>query len=320
MTSGHWNPSFPTPGALGKLSPHHVPTHSRSFSQPSLIPTQALRGRRGATKAGVNAGVPGYSRLSSTVMHPTPLPTPVATPFYVQPPPTLHGAPELEHAGFTRRHSEADALGAQGTLPWPYTPIHQTAPAMCQPHPEQSSFSLAPSSSQGLCSGFTEAAQGLSPGTEGGYLPDQLPTPSGSQEDCWISVTSVTPSPEPFSVAEPDATGVSSQSADHPPPHKDISPRLQSTRPPGDGQLIENRKNTRAGKGPKSPKYARTAKRHNPMDPKAAKRLERQRKTDEEYIAALWNLFVPKGENVGLKKHRLEKSMSRRWNCLFQDE
>ncbi|KAI9447350.1 hypothetical protein BJY52DRAFT_1193350 [Lactarius psammicola] len=303
---GHRNSPFPIPDALGNLSPHHVPTHSRSVSQP----TQSLHATRGTTRA-MNVGISGYSRLSSTAMHPTPLPMSEATPFYVQPPLALHGTSELAHAGFTRRHSSADALGAHGTLPWPYAPIHQSAQAMFQPHLERSSFSLAPSTSQGLCAGFTEAVQGPSPGTEGGYLPDQLPTPSGSQEDCWpgMSVTSVTPSPEPFSVVESDAS-------DHPSPYKDISPAsplLPSTGPPGDGKPIENRKDPRAAKGLKNPKYARTAKKHKvPMDIKAAKRLKGQRKTDEEYILALLDLFVPKSERVELKKHRLEISTSRR--------
>ncbi|KAH9172638.1 hypothetical protein EDB89DRAFT_1905949 [Lactarius sanguifluus] len=298
---GHWNSSFPAPDALGNLFQHHIPTHSRSVSQPSMVPTRTQRGRRGPTRAGANALSFGYSRLPSNTVHPTPLPTPESTPFCVQPPLVLHGAPDLAHEGFTRRHSEADVLGVQGTLPWLYTPIHQAAPAMCQPHPdERSSFSLAPSSSQGLFSGFTEV------GTDCGYLPDQLPTPSGSQEDSWVSVSSMTPPPESFLVAESDATGAPSQTAGHPPHQNDISPasplRL-GTGPPGE--------TTGASKGPNNHKYARTGKRNrDAVDKKAAKRLKGQREIDDEYIAALWNLFVPKSENVGMKKDRLEKSMS----------
>ncbi|KAH9011799.1 hypothetical protein EDB85DRAFT_2159601 [Lactarius pseudohatsudake] len=299
---GNWNSSFPVPDALGNLFQHHIPAHSRSVSQPSTMPTRTQRGRRGPTRAGANAVSLGYSRLPSSTMHPTPLPTPVSTPFCVQPPPVLHGAPDLAHEGFTRRYSEADVLGAQGTLPWlSYTPIHQAAPVMCQPHPdERSSFSLAPSSSQALFAGFTEI------GTDGGYLPDQLPTPSGSQEDSWVSVSSMTPSPEPFSVAESDATGAPSQTAGHQPPQSDISPvspLLPGTGPPGE--------TTGVAKVLNNHKYARTGKRdRDAVDKKAAKRLKGQRERDEEYIAALWKLFVPKSENVGMKKDRLEKSMS----------
>ncbi|KAH9059908.1 hypothetical protein EDB87DRAFT_677885 [Lactarius vividus] len=201
------------------------------------MPTQTLRGGRGTTSAGVKADLPGSSRLSSTTMHFTPLPTPVPSSSLVQPPPVLHGAPDLVHEVFTRRHSEADVLGAHATPPWQYTLIHQVAPAMRQLHPERPSFSLAPSSSQSLCTGFTEV------GTDGCYLPDQLPTPSGSQEDSWMSVSSMTPSPEPFSVAEPDAPEAPSQTADHLPPQNDIWPASPTAtrygtawRGPGGGQ------------------------------------------------------------------------------------
>ncbi|KAH9043515.1 hypothetical protein EDB83DRAFT_2523812 [Lactarius deliciosus] len=298
---GNWNLSFPAPDALGTLFQHHIPTHSPSVSQPSTMPTRTQRGRRGPTRAGASAVSPGYSRLPSitSTMHHTPLPTPVSTPFCVQPPPILHGAPDLAHEGFTRRHSDADVLGAQGALPWLYTPIHQAAPAMCQPrcqsHPdERSSFSLASSSSQGLFPGFTEV------GTDGSYLPDQPSTPSCSQ-DSWVSVSSMTPSPEPFSVAESDATGAPSQTAGHP-PQNDISPA--SPLLPGTGLPGET---TGAAKGLNNHKYARTGKRNrDAVDKKAAKRLKGQREMDDENIAALWNLFVPKSENVGMKKDRLE--------------
>ncbi|KAH8989546.1 hypothetical protein EDB92DRAFT_848490 [Lactarius akahatsu] len=301
---GNWNSSFPTADTLGSLFQHHIPTHSRSVSQPSTMPTRTQRGRRGPTRAGANAVSPRYSRLSPSTMH-TPLPTPVSTPCFVQLPLVLHGAPDLTHEGSTRRHSEADVLGAQGTLPWlSYTLIHPAAPAMCQPHPdERPSFSLTPSSSQGLFAGFTEV------GTDGGYLPDQLPTPSGSQEDSWVSVSSMTPSPEPFSVAESDAPGAPSQTADHLPPQNGIlpaSPLLLGTGPPGE--------TPGAAKGLKN--YARTGKRNrDAVDKKAAKRLKGQREMDEEYIVALWNLFVPKSENVGMKKDRLKKiaHCAKRW-------
>ncbi|KAH8994122.1 hypothetical protein EDB86DRAFT_3169352 [Lactarius hatsudake] len=295
---GNWNSLFPGPDALGTLFQHHIPTRSPSVSQPSTMPTRTLRGRRGPKRAGANAVSPGYSRLPSgtSTMHPTLLPTPVSTPFCVQPPPVLHGAPDLAREGSARRHSKAGVLAAQGTLPWLNTPIHLAAPAMCQPHPdERSSFSLAPSSSQGIFSGFTEV------GTDDGYLP----TPSGSQ-DSWVSVSSMTPSPEPFSVAESDATGAPSQTAGHPPPQNDISPAsplLPGTGPPGE--------TTGAAKGLNSHKYARTGKRNrDATDKKAAKRLKGQREMDEENIVALWNLFVPKSENVGMKKDRLKTSMS----------
>ncbi|KAH8989544.1 hypothetical protein EDB92DRAFT_1947265 [Lactarius akahatsu] len=301
---GNWNSSFPAPDALGTLFQHHIPTHSRSVSRSSTMPTRILRGRRRPMRAGANAVSSGYSRLpsSTSIVHPTLLPTPVSTPFCVQPPrseaPVLHGALDLAHEGSTKHHSKADVLGAQGTLPWPYTPIHQAAPAMCQPHPdERSSSSLAPSSSQALFASLTEV------GTDGSCLPDQLPTPSGSQEDSWVSVSSVMPSPEPFSVAESDATGTPSQTVGHPPSQNDISPAsplLPGTGPPGE--------TTRAAKGLNNHKYARTGKRdRDAVDKKAAKRLKGQREMDEESIAALWNLFVPKSENVGMKKDRLEK-------------
>ncbi|KAH9043517.1 hypothetical protein EDB83DRAFT_1586719 [Lactarius deliciosus] len=306
---GYWNLSFPAPNALGNLSPHHLPTHSRSFSQPSSIPSRTLRGGRGPTRAGVNAGLPGSSGLSSTTTHFTPLPTPVSTPFFIQSPPVLHG-PNLAHEEFTRRHSEADVLGAQGTLPWLNTPIHQAAQVMRQPHPERSSFSLAPSSAHGLCAGFTEV------GMDGGYLPDQLPTPSGSQEDSWMSVSSMTPSPEPFTVAEPDAPGASSQTADHLPPQSNISPA--SPLLSGTGLLGEA---SGAAEGLTSRKCARTGKKNRePVDKKAAKRLQGQRKTDEEYILALLDLFVPKGEQGSLKKYRLKKiaHYAKRWMAAHQ--
>ncbi|KAH8994121.1 hypothetical protein EDB86DRAFT_1284827 [Lactarius hatsudake] len=285
---GNWNSSFPTPDALGTLFQHHIPTHSRSVSQPSMMPARTQRGRRGPTRAGAKAVSLGYSRLPSSAIHPTSLPTPVSTPFCVQPPPVLHGAPDLAHEGFTRRHSEADVLGVQGTLPWSYTPVHQAAPVMCQPYPdERSSLSLAPFSSQALFAGFTEV------GTDGGYLPDQLSTPSGSQEDSWVSVSSVPPS----------------QTAGHPHPQNDISPASplpQGTGPPGE--------TPGAAKGLNN--YVRTGKRNrDAVDKKAAKRLKGQREVDGEYIAVLWNLFVPKSENIGMKKDRLKKiaEYAKRW-------
>ncbi|KAI9436653.1 hypothetical protein H4582DRAFT_2078283 [Lactarius indigo] len=294
---GNWNSSsFPAPNAPRNLSLHHLPAHTRSVSQPSMMSSRTPRSRRGPTRTDVNAGLPGYSRLSSTTL----LPTPVATPFFGQLPHDLHGAPEE----FTRRHSEADVLGGQGAPPWQNTLIHQVAPAMCQPHPERSAFSPVPSSSHGPCSGFIEF------GTDGGYLPDQLPTPSGSQEDSWVSVSSMTPSPEPFSVAEPDAIGAPFQTADYPPSRNDISPEsplLPDTKSPGNGRLMQSRKAPGAAKGPKNPKYSRTSKRHKePMDLKAASRLQGRREKDEKDILALWNLFVPKSENIGMKKDRLE--------------
>lgn len=233
---------------------------------------------------------------------------------YEQPPPGLHGTPYLAHMEFTRRHSEADVLGTQGILsPLFTTPNDQSAMSVCQPHPERPNFSLAPTSSQGLFTGYREAVQGQSSGSEGDYLLDQSPTPSGSQEDCAMSVVSVT-SPEPFSIAEPDATDTpSSQVVNHPLPHKDISPPSPwsaSSRPPGEGR---NLRGPGAARGLKDPKHARSSKRRKaPMDLRAAKRLEEQRKSDEENIKILWNLFVPKGEKADLKKERLQMSMSRR--------
>lgn len=268
------------------------------------------RGSRALARTAMDARVPqaGYS---STIMQPAHLPSLGLNTLYGQPSPGLHGTHDLVHMEFARRHSEADVLGTQG-IPSPlFTPNHQSALAMCQSHPERPIFSLAPSS-QSLCARFTEAVQGQSSGSEGDYFPDQSPTPSGSQEDCSMSVVSVT-SPEPFSIAEPDATDIPSQAANHPPPHKDISPPspwLASSRPHGDGK---NLRIPGAARGLKDPKHARTSKRHkDAVDPRAARRLERQRKTDEENINILWNLFVPKGETQGLKKNRLEMSMSRR--------
>jgi len=42
------------------------------------------------------------------------------------------------------------------------------------------------------------------------------------------------------------------------------------------------------------------------VDPRAAKRLERQRRTDEDNIKVLLDMFVPKSEEPMLKKNRLE--------------
>jgi len=53
------------------------------------------------------------------------------------------------------------------------------------------------------------------------------------------------------------------------------------------------------------------------MDPRAAKRLERQRRTDEDNIKVLWDLFVPKGEKAALKKDRLE--MIARYATVWMD-
>lgn len=305
----HWNSSFPTPNTSANLYPHHSPTHSRSFSQPALMPT---RESRALARAGMDARVPqaSYSRFLQPT---TQLPTPEVHTLYAQPAPSLHGTPDLVNTEFTRRHSEADVLNVQGMLSPPYpTPTHQSALAMCQPHPERSIFSMVHSTSQGLCASFTEAVQGPSSGSEGDYFPDQSPTPSGSQEDCAMSVASVTPSPEPFSVAEPDAT-------DAPALHNDIahashwSPSSRSLR---NG---ENLRDTGPARGLlKSPKHGRTSKRHkDPMDPRAAKRLERQRRTDEDNIKVLWNLFVPKGEKAALKKDRLE--MIARYATVWMD-
>lgn len=111
---------------------------------------------------------------------------------------------------------------------------------------------------------------------------------------------------EPFSV---DVTGAPSQTAGHTHPDRDFSPaspRLPISGPRGNGRLIESPKIPRAAKGLNNPKYARTAKRHkDPVDLRAATRLGKQRKTDEENILVLWDLFVPKSEKVGYKKHRL---------------
>ncbi|KAH9029993.1 hypothetical protein EDB84DRAFT_1495398 [Lactarius hengduanensis] len=113
----------------------------------------------------------------------------------------------------------------------------------------------------------------------------------------------MTPSPEPFSVAESDAPGAPSRTADHLPFQNGIlpaSPLLPGTGPPGE--------TPGAAKGINNHKYARTGKRNrDAVDKKAAKRLKGQREMDEEYIVALWNLFVPKSENVGMKKDRLKK-------------
>ncbi|KAF8268523.1 hypothetical protein EI94DRAFT_1143238 [Lactarius quietus] len=304
--SDQWNSSFPTPDTSGNLYPHHIPTHSRSFSQPTLTRTQTPHEMR--ARAGVDVRVPQteYYKSPFTVMQH--LPTPGVHSLYVQPPSGLNGTPGLAHLEFTRRHSEADVLGAQGMLSTLFAASnHQSALAIDQPHSERPTFSLAPSASQGLCASFTEAVQGPSSGSEGDYLPDQSPTPSGSQEDCSMSVVSVGLSPEPFSMAELDATDAPSQAASHSAPHKNIpptSPWLQSSRPLRDGGNLSD---PVAAKGLKSPKCGRTSKRHKgPMDPRAARRLEKQRRTDEDNIKVLWNLFVPKGEKPVLKKDRLE--------------
>jgi hypothetical protein len=299
MTTGHCNSSFSNPDTLANLYPHHILTHSHSFSHPSLTPTQALRRR--LVSAGLYPSIPGAGFPSTPMMHSTHLPTPGLTSPHVYPPPFLHGAHELAHTNFSRRRSEPDVVSAQALISSYATPNHRPAPAACQ---QQSTFSLAPS---GLSPGFTKSARGLSPGTEGGNFPDQSPTPSGSQEDCWMSDYG-TPSPEL------DATGVpsGSQTADYPAPHTGISlgsPCSPSSRLPVNR---DNLKNTRAAKGLKNPKHASTTKRHKvPMDPKAAKRLGSQRQTDDENIRVLWDLFVPKNEEVGLKKDRLAMSMSR---------
>jgi hypothetical protein len=222
---------------------------------------------------------------------------------YEQPPPGLHGTPDME---FTRRRSEADVLNAQGT---PFTtPNHQSALAAYPPHSESSIFSLAPSTHQGLSASFTK---GPSSGSDGSHLPDRSPTPSDSQ-DCSMSAISFTPSPEPFSIPEPDATDSPSHTYNHPPSRQGISsasPRIPSSRP------LRNGDNSGAAR---TPQRGRTSRRHTaPVDPRAAKRLEKQRRTDEENIKVLLDLFVPKGEEPLLKKNRLEMSMSRRCNCLL---
>ena len=93
-------------------------------------------------------------------------------------------------------------------------------------------------------------------------------------------------------------------------------PWSPSPRPPVIG---ENLKHPRAAKGLKNPKHPRTAKRFKdpPVDPRAAKRLGRQRETDENNIRILWDLFVPKDEEDGLKKDRLATSMFRRLELSF---
>ena len=270
------------------------------------------RETRALARAGVDARVPqtGYSRFPQ----PTHLPTPgVHTPLYAQPAPGLQGTPDLANMEFTRRHSEADVLNVQGML-YP-TPNHQSALAMCQPY-ERSMFSMAPPTSRGLSASFAEATQGPSSGSDGDYFPEQSPTPSGSQDDCAMSMASV-PSPDPFSFAEPDATDASAQS----PLHKDITPASHWSPSSGPLRNGENLGDTGAARGLKSPKHGRTSKRHrDPVDPRAARRLERQRKTDEDNIKILWGLFVPKDEKISLKKDRLETSTSRRWKCVYMAE
>jgi len=204
-----------------------------------------------------------------------------------------------------------------------YTPAHTATPVCQLPElePDRSNFSVAPpTTSQAPCSGFSEAGQGPSIGTEGGNLPDEsASTLSGSQDD-WMSVVSVTPSPEPLSLPEQSISGVPSQTvANSTSPQNDILP--SSPGPPGNDQLAETPKNRRAAKGLKSAKCPKPSKRpKNPLDPKAAKRLDEQRKTDDEHIRVLENLFVPPDQRDGLKKFRLQTSTSFRYLiCLFRN-
>ena len=252
----------------------------------------------------MDARVPqaGYPGISSTVMQPSHLPSPVVHTLYGQPHPGSHGTPDLTHMEFTRRHSEADVLSTLGTSSPPFTtPNHQSALAACPPHPESSIFSLSSSTPQGFCASFTK---GPSTGSDGNHLPDQSPTPSGSQ-DCSMSVVSFSPSPEPFSIPEPDATDSPSQTFNRPPSRQNsssASPWISSSRP------LRNGDNSGAAR---NPLRGKTSRRHTaPVDPRAAKRLEKQRRTDEENIKVLLDLFVPKNEAPSMKKNRLEISMS----------
>ena len=305
MITGHCNSSFLTHDTSKRFSSHHA----RSFSQPSMMPTQALQRR--PVKAGVYASVhrAGYSGSPYGAVHPTHLPTPGVAPLHAQPSPALHEVPEFAHTGFLRRHSSGDALGAQRNMVSPLysTPNYQSAPAVCgQSHPD---FSLAPSGR--FSAAYAESAQGLSQsGSDGGgYFHDQSSTPSDFPED--YSMSDVTPSPEPFSVAESDNAGPSSQTADYLPSHEGISPA--SPWSPSLRRPANKVSKTAMGlKNPKNPRTARTQK-----DPRAAKRLEGQRKTDAENIQVLWDLFVRVNPQGVLKKDRLGLSRFRPLELSF---
>jgi hypothetical protein len=119
--------------------------------------------------------------------------------------------------------------------------------------------------SQGLSASFTRSARGPSPGSEGDNLPDQSPTPSGSQADCCDECRLVS---RPLRSRSP--TGRHSRLSNrHPPPHKGISlgSRGRRVRDRLEPAIISR---IRSYQGLKNPKHGRTSKRHKvPMDPKS---------------------------------------------------
>ncbi|KAI0248316.1 hypothetical protein BJV78DRAFT_1284921 [Lactifluus subvellereus] len=188
--------------------------------------------------------------------------------------------------GLPGRFSERDTfypLNMQNTLLSTYAPGDQSTQTTNPPFPVQSSIQPATSKAHTLSAGSMDMTVGQSSPTQGGSFPltdtDDyfLSSPSScSQED----LINTTPSPgSPWAIAPDTPT----QGADT---QQGISPAYS--------QPVKMQRRTSKSRGVKQPK-----------DLKATRRLQGQRKSDNENIEALRELFVPKDAEVRWKKDRL---------------
>ncbi|KAI0248329.1 hypothetical protein BJV78DRAFT_825330 [Lactifluus subvellereus] len=268
---------------LGHSSIPPSPTYAHSFrSQPSTrsaalsrpsVPTLVPRGGAIPSDASPYIEAPRQDsailRMSSTIAQPTSR-VPVPTPLH------LTGL-------FT---DNFQAANAQDTLLYLNPLGHQSAPTPYQPFPEQSCLlPVTPNahspSFQSMDIIAVQSSQNQSGSSAVTDADDSSLSPASfsSQED----LVDAPPSPE---LPSAPAQGASSQAVDHQLLPQSVS---QAVSQPANMQC-HTRKRKRVAE---------------PKDPKAAKRLRGQRQNDEDSIQALYDMFVPKGVEAGLKKNRL---------------
>ena len=207
------------------------------------------------------------------------------TPTIAQPTPQVS---PLARLGFPRRFSETDDLHAmdmQNTLLSTYTPILYPATSTASPQFMNMTVMKSSSPPQG-CS-----LPPMPMNNDDYFQLSQAPSPC-SEEDS-ICASSAPGSP-------PAVTQFHPQMADYQPAQQPISPSPTHLKTEG----VQRRARKR--------RYVK-----QPKDLKATRRLQGQRKSDNENIEALRKLFVPNDAEVRWKKDRLGTSTSEHSFCRW---
>jgi hypothetical protein len=283
----------PTPGTLNNLSQSHRQTsaHSQSWPQQPLIPTpSALEGGGGGS---VGAGPspdlrrlkPAVSELPSGVVQSIQLTVPSNTD-YLAPSVSPHQISGLALSSAKRRVSTVDPLGAQHRqvdFLARHVTENQPAPSAYPTYPEWSDSSPAILTAQYPATVPADMVQ--------------YPSSLTHRRESVISLHSEDSFQFPSSSGLPD--DLDSNAA--------FSPRYAS---PGAPSHFAGHTFPRQGTSSAARRTGIRKRAAEPKDPRAAKRLQNQRESDELNMEEMYRLFVPESVGKVPKKDRCATSTS----------